>query len=143
MSKQTSQMYGIKVKETINYAEMGDISLYYEDALWTVKSNFENVWRDGVHYDKGDTIVTFQDGEVATFTMMGQHTDVSPYINKLYSVYSNASENPQAGDISVEYRVTNSDRPHGGYSEVYEIVIFKLVNGLIQDRKYISSEDVR
>lgn len=143
MSKQTSQMYGIKVKETINYAEMGDISLYYEDALWTVKSNFENVWRDGVHYDKGDTIVTFQDGEVATFTMMGQHTDVSPYINKLYSVYSNASENPQAGNISVEYRVTNSDRPHGGYSEVYEIVIFKLVNGLIQDRKYISSEDVR
>ena len=143
MSKQTSQMYGIKVKETINYAEMGDIALYYEDSLWTVKSNFENVWRDGVHYDKGDTIVTFQDGEVATFTMMGQHTDVTPYINKLYSVYSNASENPQAGDISVEYRVTNSDRPHGGYSEVYEIVIFKLVNGLIQDRKYISSEDVR
>ena len=143
MSKQTSQMYGIKVKETINYAEMGDIALYYEDSLWTVKSNFENVWRDGVHYDKGDTIVTFQDGEVATFTMMGQHTDVTPYINKLYSVYSNASENPQAGDISVEYRVTNSDRSHGGYSEVYEIVIFKLVNGLIQDRKYISSEDVR
>ena len=143
MSKQTSQMYGIKVKETINYAEMGDIALYYEDALWTVKSNFENVWRDGVHYDKGDTIVTFQDGEVATFTMMGQHTDVSPYINKLYNIYSNASENPQAGNISVEYRITNSDRPHGGYSEVYEIVIFKLVNGLIQDRKYISSEDVR
>ena len=143
MSKQTSQMYGIKVKETINYAEMGDIALYYEDALWTVKSNFENVWRDGVHYDKGDTIVTFQDGEVATFTMMGQHTDVSPYINKLYNVYSNASENPQAGNISVEYRVTNSDRSHGGYSEIYEIVIFKLVNGLIQDRKYISSEDVR
>lgn len=143
MSRQTSQMYGIKVKETINYAEMGDISLYYEDALWTVKSNFENVWSDGIHYGEGDTIVTFQDGEVATFTMMGQHTDVTPYINKLYSVYSNASENPQAGNISVEYRITNSDRPHGGYSEVYEIVIFKLVNGLIQDRKYISSEDVR
>lgn len=147
MGKQTSRMYGIKVKEKINYYDFGDICISYENNVWTVKAGFHDSktttyhdvswWLNGVEYNQGDTIVTFNEGDDVVYKIMEQHTDTVPYVNYFYDIYGNASENVEYGNKDISYRIT------GNNGDTYSFKIYTLENGIIKSTKVINYKDIQ
>ena len=147
MGKQTSRMYGIKVKEKINYYDFGDICISFENNVWTVKAGFHDSktttyhdvswWLNGVEYGQGDTIVTFNEGDEVVYKIMEQHTDTVPYVNYFYDIYGNASENVEYGNKEISYRIT------GNGGDTYSFKIYTLENGIIKSTKVIRYKDIQ
>ena len=148
MSRQSSRMYGVKVKEKINYYEFGDagtgkqITLSYSNKVWTVKAGGKlqphipvSWWRNGVEYIWGDTILTFNDGADVTFHIMEQDRSEVPYINLMYDIFGNMAMNAEYGTKEVYYRILPG-------SKQYSCKVYKYVNGLIESTKEFTSEDI-
>lgn len=149
MGKQSSRMYGIKVKERVNYYEFGGndgyITLYYVENLdiWQVKAGKHNQasasniewWYNGHSYNAGDTIESFNDGDIVTFHILESHTDTIPYINYIYDVFGNAAQNSQYGDKDVKYKIMPG-------STTYSCKVSYVENGIIKSHKEFTSEDI-
>lgn len=155
MAKQSSRMYGIKVKEHANYYEYGSesdggfITLYYNSGVWTVKAGkhnqhsasnikwYRNVSGIGVEYDAGDTIVEFNDGDKVEFMVMEQHTDTTPYVNYMYDIYGNATEKIVNGTKDIFYRIT--PKPNSQYA----CKVYQYEDGMIKAEKEVTPEAIR
>lgn len=148
MAQQTSRMYGVKVKEKVNYYEFGDagtgkqITLSYENKVWTVKAggkqdpSVDVSWfRDGNEYHKGDTIVTFNDGDEVTYHIMEQDRSETPYINLMYDIFGNMAMNVEYGNKDVYYRIVPGTKQ-------YSCKVYEFVNGIIHSSKEFTSEDI-
>lgn len=152
MAKQTSRMYGIKVKEKVNYYEFGAndsfITLFYLSDIgsgaWQIKAGKHDGtnpksdvewWYNGSKYDPGDVIETFNDGDIVTLHILESHTDVTPYTNYMYDIFGNASENIQYGNKDVVYKVMPG-------SSTYSCKVTKMENGITVSSKEFTSEDI-
>lgn len=152
MAKQTSRMYGIKVKEKVNYYEFGAndgfITLFYlsdvGSGAWQIKAGKHDGtnpksdvewWYNGSKYDPGDIIETFNDGDILTLHILESHTDVTPYTNYMYDIFGNASENIQYGNKDVVYKVMPG-------SSTYSCKVTKMENGITVSSKEFTSEDI-
>ena len=146
-------MYGIKVKEKVNYYDVGTtgdiadgtaISVSFSSGVWTVKAGAhghndapEDVewWMNGTQFQNGDTIATFNDGDSVEYHIMEQHKSTIPYVNYMYDVYANSSRYVKYGTNDMEYLVL----PNG---EPYTCKVQRLINGLVESSKVIKAEDV-
>jgi len=152
MAKQTSRMYGIKVKEKVNYYEFGAndgfITLSYLSDIgsgaWQIKAGKHDGtnpksdvewWYNGSKYDPGDVIETFNDGDILTLHILESHTDVTPYTNYMYDIFGNASENIQYGNKDVVYKIMPG-------SSTYSCKVTKMENGITVSSKEFTSEDI-
>lgn len=133
----TSRMYGIKVKEKIDYYDLDDIRLSFSKGFWSVISNYDGVWDNGRNYRKGETIFTFLDGTIGTYTIMARYTDTVPYTNYMYYIWSNAKVNPEVGKAKIEYEIRHNPE------DDYKFTCIKKVNGMIKTTKVVDSENVR
>ncbi len=153
MAKQTSRMYGIKVKEKVNYYEFGAndgfITLFYlsdvGSGAWQVKVGKHDGtnpksdvewWYNGVKYEPGDTIETFNDGDIVTFHILESHVDTIPYVNYMYDIYGNAGENIEYGNKEVFYRILPSPVSQ------YACKVYMFENGMVKSTKEFTSEDI-
>ena len=137
----TSRIYGIAVKEIVDYYEYDDIKLVFnqDTKQWSVFSNFDNLWMNGVQYHKGDLVVMFADGKVDTYTMMAQYTDTSPYINYMYTITSNFVINPsyhQNGRIEYIFEADPETDP-------YQFTCTKLLNNTPQQTYALTDVDIK
>ena len=137
----TSRIYGIAVKETVDYYEYDDIKLVFnqDTKQWSVFSNFDNLWMNGVQYHKGDLVVMFADGKVDTYTMMAQYTDTSPYINYMYTITSNFVINPsyyQNGRVEYIFEADPETEP-------YQFTCKKLLNNVQQNSYTLTDVDIK
>lgn len=137
----TSRIYGIAVKEIVDYYEYDDIKLVFnqDTKQWSVFSNFDNLWMNGVQYHKGDLVVMFADGKVDTYTMMAQYTDTSPYINYMYTITSNFVINPsyyQNGRIEYIFEADPETEP-------YQFTCKKLLNNVQQNSYTLTDVDIK
>ena len=152
MALQTSRMYGVKVKEKVNYYEFGDagsgnqITLSYENKVWTVKAGGNAApagdvswFMNGVEYQKGDTIVTFNDGDKVSYTIMEQDRSVTPYINLMYDVYGNSAGNSKYGTSDIVYKVASGDI---NIYPTYTCKVYKMENGIITNEKSFTNKDI-
>ena len=155
MGKQTSRMYGVKKKTRVNYYEFGDesngwsITIYFSSGVWTVKAGGTlndpghllpkgqcSWWMNGTEYHKGDTIVTFNEGDEVTYHIMEQHRDTTPYTNYMYDIYGNAATNVNYGNKEVEYKlVTTSTTDH-------EFKVIKYENGIPNSTRKVSDKEI-
>lgn len=145
MAKQTSRMYGIKVKERVNYYEFGHedafITLYYESGVWIVKAGGHNKpapsnvewWCNGTQFQNGSEIFRFNDGDIVTYKVLEQHTDTTPYVNYMYDIYGNAAENVDYGNKEITYKVVPTNNG-------YACRVTKLENGLVKSTKDVNQE---
>ena len=139
--KMTSRIYGIAVKETVNYYEYDDIKLVFnqDTKQWSVFSNYDNLWMNGVQYHKGDLVVMFADGKVDEYKMMAQYTDTVPYINYMYTITSNFVINPsyyQNGRIEYIFEADPETDP-------YQFTCTKLLNNTPQQTYTLTDVDVK
>lgn len=137
----TSRIYGIAVKETVNYYEYDDIKLVFnqDTKQWSVFSNYDNLWMNGVQYHKGDLVVMFADGKVDTYTMMAQYTDETPYINYIYTITSNFVINPsyyQNGRVEYIFEADPETEP-------YQFTCRKLLNNVRQKSYTLTDVDIK
>ena len=152
MAQQTSRMYGVKVKEKVNYYEFGDagsgnqITLSYENKVWTVKAGGNNApigdvswFMNGVEYQKGDTIVTFNDGDKVSYTIMEQDRSETPYVNLMYDVHGNSAGNSKYGTSDIVYKVTSGDI---NIYPTYTCKVYKMENGIITNEKSFTNKDI-
>lgn len=155
MGKQTSRMYGVKKKTRVNYYEFGDesngwsITISFSNGVWTVKAGGTlndpgqllpkgqcSWWMNGTEYHKGDTIVTFNEGDEVTYHIMEQHRDTIPYTNYMYDIYGNAATNVNYGNKEVEYKlVTTSTTNH-------EFKVIKYENGIPNSTRKVSDKEI-
>ena len=153
MAKQTSRMYGIKVKEKVNYYEFGAndgfITLFYLSDIgsgaWQIKAGKHDGtnpksdvewWYNGRQYSAGDTIETFNDGDIVTFHILESHVDITPYVNYMYDIYGNAGENIEYGNKEVFYRILPSPVSQ------YACKVYMFENGMVKSTKEFTSEDI-
>lgn len=153
MAKQTSRMYGIKVKEKVNYYEFGAndgfITLFYLSDIgsgaWQIKAGKHDGtnpksdvewWYNGRQYSAGDTIETFNDGDIVTFHILESHVDTTPYVNYMYDIYGNAGENIEYGNKEVFYRILPSPVSQ------YACKVYMFENGMVKSTKEFTSEDI-
>lgn len=150
MGRQSSRMYGIKVKERVNYYEFGAndgyITLYYVENLdiWQVKAGKHNQssanniewWYNGHSYNVGDTIESFNDGDIVTLHILESHIDTTPYTNYMYDIFGNATENVQYGNKDVKYKIMPG-------RSTYSCKVSYFENGMIKSSKEFDSEDIR
>ena len=152
MAQQTSRMYGIKVKEKVNYYEFGDagtgkqITISYENKVWTIKAGGQNAptgdvswFMGGTEYQKGDVIDTFNDGDQITYTIMEQDRSETPYVNLMYDVYGNSAHNSKCGNSDVVYKVTSGDK---NIYPTYTCKVYKMENGIIVGEKSFTNKDI-
>ncbi|MBP5597495.1 MAG: hypothetical protein J6Y02_19140 [Pseudobutyrivibrio sp.] len=151
MGKQTSRMYGIAVKERVNYYEFGTdegfITLYYDESIsrWSVvagkherySAGHVEWWMGGRQYEQGEELFHFNDGDKVEYTFMETHTDTIPYKNYLYDIYGSATENTIYGTSDISYRIT----PIQGQN--YACRVYKIENGLVASQKDVTSESIR
>lgn len=136
MAKQTSRMYGIKVKEKVNYYEYDDIKLSFDNGIWTVTSLYDGVWFNGVNYHKDEIIVMFGEGNTVNYKIMAQYTDEVPYINYMYDVIGNAAESIEYGNKDVHYRILTQDQTS------FKIRVYEYENNIIKAEKDVTPEKI-
>lgn len=95
-NKMTSTPYGLKVKEHTNHADYKDIfedtvfKIYYNESthVWTIKSNYDRLWSEGIQYLKGDTILEFTNTLTQEKTVLGQYDQegTEVYRNIMYRI---------------------------------------------------------
>ena len=153
MAKQTSRMYGIKVKEKVNYYEFGAndgfITLFYlsdvGSGAWQIKAGKHDGtnpksdvqwWYNGRQHSAGDTIETFNDGDIVTFHILESHVDTIPYTNYMYDIYGNAGENIEYGNKEIFYRILPSPVSQ------YACKVYMFENGMVKSTKEFTSEDI-
>lgn len=158
MGKQSSRIYGIKVKEHRNYfeypAENPEIKIYYDanaSKQWIIKSNYNSIWYNGQSYPSGYTVISFKDGtdcQNNPFMLMAPHEEDGIIVNYFYRITGRFTSYPQIElneefDISEETVIPEptenesddirytieSGRPGNHYSQLYV-------------RKFINNEEV-
>ena len=137
--RQSSRLYGIKVKEHINYYEYDDIKLSYNNGVWIVTSLYDNVWKDGVNYPKDSIIANFNDGAKVDYKIMAQHSEEgsSIYTNYMYDVVSNPVEHPEYGTKNISYRVLTESLG------MFKLKVYKTENGIIVAEKEVTAKRIR
>ena len=96
MGKMTSTPYGLKVKEHTNHADYKDVfdktvfKIYYNESthVWSIISNYDRLWSDGVQYYTGDTILSFTNTSNQEKTVLGQYDQegTEVYRNIMYRI---------------------------------------------------------
>ena len=139
--KMTSRIYGIAVKETVDYYEYDDIKLQFNQDTkhWSVFSNYDNVWFNGTQYTKGSLILMFSDYAIAEYAIMAQYTDTTPYTNYIYRIVTNAKVNPaslQNGRIEYIFEADPEEEP-------YTFTCKMVVNNVQQKKFTVTDVDIK
>lgn len=118
-NKMTSTPYGLKVKEHTNHADYKDVfdktvfKIYYNESthVWSIISNYDRLWSDGVQYYTGDTILSFTNTSNQEKTVLGQYDQegTEVYRNIMYRIKCYQGEAGQ-GQTKQMIQIT------GGYS---------------------------
>lgn len=137
MSKQSSKMYGIKVKRKINYCDCDDLRLSFDEDVWKITSLYDNVWFNGTQYHKDEEVLTFNDGEIVEYHVMAQYTDTTPYTNYMYDIVGNVAENSQYGNKEIKYKVITLEN-----EENFKIRVIQYENGIIKAQKDFGTVEI-
>ena len=91
-SQNKNQDLDVFVPEEVEEEE-ADLKIFHSasKASWTIKSNNDDVWSNGINYRKGDTILTFKDKIIIDpFSILARHWDEEhqEFENVMYQVYS-------------------------------------------------------
>ena len=139
--KMTSRIYGIAVKETVDYYDFDEIRIQFnrDTKHWSILSNYDNIWYNGTNYTKGQLILMFSDYTVAEYRIMAQHTEVIPYVNYMYVVTTNAEINPasiQNGKVEYVFEADPENEP-------YQFTCKMLINNDVQKTHKVTDVDIK
>ena len=172
MSKQSSRIYGIKVKEHRNYYEyphsddpeidVSEIKIYYDkNAInkWIIKSNYNSIWYNGTAYPVGSIILAFKDGTDCTnkpFMLMAPHEENGIIVNYFYRITGRFSTVPpveelliEQEDVPLEPTVDDSDSIRytieSGHPNAHydQLYVRKFVNDEEVGHQIVTAESIR
>lgn len=172
MSKQSSRIYGIKVKEHRNYYEyphsdnpeidISEIKIYYDKNAtnkWIIKSNYNSIWYNGTSYPVGSIILAFKDGTDCTdkpFMLMAPHEEDGIIVNYFYRITGRFSTVPpveelliEQEDVPLEPTVDDSDSIRytieSGHPNAHydQLYVRKFVNDEEVGHQIVTAESIR